>query len=102
MSFIPGGPLSELHFCMCPEVIQAPKRISLARLRREVMEVILVSLLIVAEGHILITTYEGIRINQEELLKHRWEYIVMDEGHKIRNPDAEITLTVKKFPVCDR
>lgn len=50
-------------------------------------------------GHILITTYEGLRINQEDLLKHRWEYIVMDEGHKIRNPDAEITLTCKKFPV---
>ena len=50
-------------------------------------------------GHILITTYEGIRINQEQLLKHRWEYLVMDEGHKIRNPDAEITITCKKFPV---
>eukprot|EP00026_Physarum_polycephalum_P000777 Phypoly_transcript_00778.p1 GENE.Phypoly_transcript_00778~~Phypoly_transcript_00778.p1 ORF type:complete len:1043 (+),score=239.81 Phypoly_transcript_00778:241-3129(+) len=57
---------------------------------------------IAKKGHILITTYEGIRINQEELLKHRWEYIVMDEGHKIRNPDAEITITCKKFPTTHR
>ncbi len=50
-------------------------------------------------GHILITTYEGLRINQEELLRYRWEYIIMDEGHKIRNPDAEITIACKRFPV---
>ena len=25
----------------------------------------------------------------------QWEYIILDEGHKIRNPDAKITLAVR-------
>ncbi|KYQ90628.1 SNF2-related domain-containing protein [Tieghemostelium lacteum] len=53
-------------------------------------------------GHILLTTYESIRINQDILLDHHWEYIVLDEGHKIKNPDAEITLSCKQFQTCHR
>jgi DNA excision repair protein ERCC-6 len=51
---------------------------------------------------VLITTYEGIRTNQDLLSKFEWEYIVLDEGHKIRNPDAEITLACKRFPTPHR
>eukprot|EP01117_Protostelium_nocturnum_P001278 TRINITY_DN1158_c1_g1_i1.p1 TRINITY_DN1158_c1_g1~~TRINITY_DN1158_c1_g1_i1.p1 ORF type:complete len:1186 (+),score=442.11 TRINITY_DN1158_c1_g1_i1:212-3769(+) len=53
-------------------------------------------------GGILVTTYEGVRINQNELLSHHWEYIILDEGHRIRNPDAETTLTMKRFPTPHR
>eukprot|EP00698_Gefionella_okellyi_P000668 TRINITY_DN10594_c0_g1_i1.p1 TRINITY_DN10594_c0_g1~~TRINITY_DN10594_c0_g1_i1.p1 ORF type:complete len:1009 (-),score=253.52 TRINITY_DN10594_c0_g1_i1:149-2809(-) len=52
---------------------------------------------IATHGHVLITTYEGIRVHQEALLRHKWFYVVLDEGHKIRNPDAEITLACKRF-----
>ncbi|XP_028395196.1 DNA excision repair protein ERCC-6-like [Dendronephthya gigantea] len=49
------------------------------------------------EPGILLTTYSGVRINQDHLLQSRWDYIILDEGHTIRNPDAEVTLTCKQF-----
>jgi DNA excision repair protein ERCC-6 len=45
---------------------------------------------------VLITSYEQVRRYQDCLLD-KFEYVVLDEGHKIRNPDAEITLTCKRF-----
>lgn len=50
-------------------------------------------------GGILITTYSGVQSYREVLLKHRWGYVVLDEGHKIRNPDSGTTLTIKQFKV---
>ncbi|KAI1311575.1 hypothetical protein EDD11_003427 [Mortierella claussenii] len=50
-----------------------------------------------SKGHVLVTTYAGLRIHSSRLLRKNWSYIVLDEGHKIRNPDAEITLTCKQF-----
>ena len=47
---------------------------------------------------VLVTTYTGIRLSQDVLLRHKWDYVVLDEGHKIRNPDAEITLACKQVP----
>ena len=52
---------------------------------------------IVGEGHILITTYAGVQQYQEVLLGFDWQYLILDEGHKIRNPEAKITQTVKLF-----
>ncbi|XP_074647554.1 DNA excision repair protein ERCC-6-like [Tubulanus polymorphus] len=46
---------------------------------------------------VLITSYTGLVIQQELLLKHKWHYIILDEGHKIRNPDAQATLVCKQF-----
>ena len=31
-----------------------------------------------------------------------WDYVVLDEGHKIRNPDAEVTIAVKQFDTPHR
>lgn len=50
-----------------------------------------------AKGHVIVTTYAGLRIHSSRLLRKEWSYIVLDEGHKIRNPDADITLTCKQF-----
>jgi len=50
-------------------------------------------------GHILVTTYEGLRLNQELLLPIDWAYAILDEGHRIRNPDAAITLVCKRLNV---
>ncbi len=36
----------------------------------------------------MITTYESVRINLKMILKFPWEYVILDEGHKVRNPDA--------------
>lgn len=53
----------------------------------------------VKKGGILITTYSGVQTYREILLKHRWGYVVLDEGHKIRNPDSSTTLAIKRFKV---
>ncbi|GFX86599.1 DNA excision repair protein ERCC-6 [Trichonephila clavipes] len=45
---------------------------------------------------ILITSYTGIVQHQKDLLKHEWHYVILDEGHKICNPDAQATLVVKQ------
>ncbi|KAE8591723.1 hypothetical protein XENTR_v10018547 [Xenopus tropicalis] len=46
---------------------------------------------------ILITSYSYVRLMQEELQKYHWHYIILDEGHKIRNPNAGVTLACKQF-----
>ena len=51
---------------------------------------------------VIVTTYASLRINHKLLLKYQWEYIVLDEGHKIRNPDAEITLACKQVQLLNQ
>ena len=55
-----------------------------------------------ASQGILVTSYGGLVSNKEELIRQNFDYIILDEGHKIRNPDAQITLAVKEFPTCHR
>ena len=50
----------------------------------------------VSANGVMVTTYASVRLNIELLLKYQWEYVILDEGHKIRNPDAEITLACKQ------
>lgn len=57
---------------------------------------------VVTGGHVLITTYVGLRIHSDKLLNVRWGYAVLDEGHKIRNPDADISLTCKQLKTKNR
>jgi hypothetical protein len=45
---------------------------------------------------LLLTSYEQLRIQREKLLDVQWGYVVLDEGHRIRNPDADITLVCKQ------
>ena len=42
------------------------------------------------------TSYSTLRIMRDELLRYQWDYVILDEGHKIRNPDADITLSCKQ------
>ena len=46
---------------------------------------------------LLITTYEQLRLLGEKLLDIEWGYVVLDEVHRIRNPNAEITLVCKQL-----
>lgn len=50
-------------------------------------------------GHILITTYEGLTTYGDILLEKEWGYAILDEGHKIRNPDAKVSLNCKQLKV---
>ncbi|CAH2352777.1 DNA repair and recombination protein Rad26p [[Candida] railenensis] len=53
-------------------------------------------------GHVIITTYVGLRIYSRQLLPRSWGYVVLDEGHKIRNPDSDISLTCKQLKTHNR
>ncbi|KAJ1397844.1 SNF2-related, N-terminal domain [Sesbania bispinosa] len=55
-----------------------------------------------SESGLLITTYEQLRILGDQLLDIEWGYAVLDEGHKIRNPNAEITLVCKQLQTIHR
>ncbi|KAK3554283.1 hypothetical protein QTP70_020140 [Hemibagrus guttatus] len=52
---------------------------------------------IVASHGILITSYTYVRIMQDYIQKYDWHYIILDEGHKIRNPNAGVTVACKQF-----
>uniref|UniRef100_A0A671YJ17 DNA excision repair protein ERCC-6 n=1 Tax=Sparus aurata TaxID=8175 RepID=A0A671YJ17_SPAAU len=46
---------------------------------------------------ILITSYSAVRNMQDTLQRWDWHYIILDEGHKIRNPNAGVTTACKQF-----
>ena len=46
------------------------------------------------------TTYSTLRSFRDSLLEHMWDYVILDEGHIIRNPDSEITLACKQVVSC--
>ncbi|KAI8326010.1 hypothetical protein GQ54DRAFT_295142 [Martensiomyces pterosporus] len=53
-------------------------------------------------GHVVIVTYSGLQVYQDALLHRKWGYAVLDEGHMIRNPDAEATLACKRLDTRHR
>ena len=57
---------------------------------------------VVQEGHVLITTYSGLQTYAELLIPIDWEYAVLDEGHKIRNPNTAITIYCKELRTANR
>ena len=57
---------------------------------------------VVEEGHILVTTYSGLQTYADLLIPMDWEYAVLDEGHKIRNPNTAITLYCKELRTANR
>lgn len=57
---------------------------------------------VIRDGHILVTTYSGLQTYAELLIPIDWEYAVLDEGHKIRNPNAAITIYCKELRTANR
>lgn len=45
---------------------------------------------------ILITSYSAVRNMQDTLQRWDWHYVILDEGHKIRNPNAGVTTACKQ------
>ncbi|XP_010130977.1 PREDICTED: DNA excision repair protein ERCC-6-like [Buceros rhinoceros silvestris] len=52
---------------------------------------------IVSCNGILITSYSYIRLMQDNILSYDWHYVILDEGHKIRNPNTAVTIACKQF-----
>ncbi|CAI5490163.1 unnamed protein product [Closterium sp. Naga37s-1] len=46
---------------------------------------------------LVITTYEQVRLRRELFLAVDWGYAILDEGHRIRNPDADTTIACKQL-----
>lgn len=49
------------------------------------------------EKAIILTTYLGILKYKGIMKELDWHYIILDEGHKIRNPGAKVSVAVKEF-----
>ncbi|KAF2457897.1 SNF2 family N-terminal domain-containing protein [Lineolata rhizophorae] len=54
------------------------------------------------KGHVLITTYTGLQTYEKLFVETQWQYAVLDEGHKIRNPNAAITVYAKELQTHNR
>ena len=46
---------------------------------------------IMKTGGILLTSYSGVLGHKDLLVSTQWHYVILDEGHKIRNPEAKVT-----------
>lgn len=57
---------------------------------------------VVRDGHVLVTTYAGLQTYADALIPVDWEYAVLDEGHKIRNPNTGITINCKELRTPNR
>ncbi|KAH8598312.1 putative DNA repair and recombination protein RAD26 [Bisporella sp. PMI_857] len=57
---------------------------------------------VVQHGHVLVTTYAGLQTYSDVLIPVNWDYAVLDEGHKIRNPNTAITIHCKELRTANR
>uniref|UniRef100_A0A1D1YV53 DNA repair protein rhp26 n=1 Tax=Anthurium amnicola TaxID=1678845 RepID=A0A1D1YV53_9ARAE len=62
----------------------------------------LINRVIGSESGLLLTTYEQLRLLGDKLLDIEWGYAILDEGHRIRNPNAEVTLVSKQLQTVHR
>lgn len=51
---------------------------------------------------VVVTTYEMIIRDQPHLSKYNWGYIVVDEGHRLKNLNCRLVQEVKKYPSAGR
>ncbi len=40
---------------------------------------------------VCLTTFEGVRACMTKLLSFKWEYVIVDEAHKLKNEDSQIS-----------
>ncbi|KHJ33195.1 putative dna repair protein rhp26 rad26 [Erysiphe necator] len=77
------------------KVYGASKKKSSAHVKRIVDKII-------HKGHVLLTTYAGLQTYANILLDIEWGYAVLDEGHKIRNPNTAVTIYCKELKTPNR
>lgn len=51
---------------------------------------------------VVVTTYEIIIRDQPHLSKYNWGYIVVDEGHRLKNLNCRLMQEIKKYPSAGR
>lgn len=57
---------------------------------------------ILESGGVLVTTYTGLQTYAPLLIPVDWQYAILDEGHKIRNPNTAITIYCKELRTPNR
>jgi DNA excision repair protein ERCC-6 len=77
---------------------ESGQALSSGRTRRQVLDMVSGR----GDADVMITTYGGVRSFREALLDVRWDYVILDEADRIRNPDADISLTCKQFRTTHR
>lgn len=55
---------------------------------KEEREVILKNDLHPGKFDVCLTTFEGVRLCMSALLKFKWEYLIVDEAHKLKNEES--------------
>jgi SWI/SNF-related matrix-associated actin-dependent regulator of chromatin subfamily A member 5 len=46
---------------------------------------------------VCLTTFEGVRLCMGPLQKFTWEYIIVDEAHKIKNEESQISKRLREL-----
>lgn len=57
---------------------------------------------VLESGGVLVTTYSGLQSYAPLLIPVQWSYAILDEGHKIRNPNTAITIYAKELRTPNR
>jgi len=57
---------------------------------------------VLEKGGVLVTTYSGLQSYAPLLIPVDWSYAILDEGHKIRNPNTAITIYCKELRTPNR
>lgn len=57
---------------------------------------------VLEEAGVLVTTYSGLQSYAPLLIPVDWQYAILDEGHKIRNPNTAITIYCKELRTPNR
>lgn len=60
-------------------------------------EEILKTQLIPGAFDLCLTSFEGVRICMSNLLKFKWEYLIVDEAHKLKNEDSQISKRLREL-----
>ena len=49
--------------------------------------------------HVVLTTYELLLRDSLKLSNKQWHYLILDEGHRIKNHDCKLNLTLKSYRI---
>lgn len=46
---------------------------------------------------VILTSFEGVRLCMNALRKFKWEYIIVDEAHKLKNEDSQVSKRLREL-----
>ena len=52
--------------------------------------------------HVVVTSFEICMIDRPQLAKWQWQYLIIDEGHRIKNRNCRLLRELKQIPSVSR